>query len=73
VLELPFGEVFVRDSYEIAALYADLGDKEHAFEWVNTAARNTTAGCSLWTDFVFDSLRSDLRYTELVRKIGLPQ
>jgi hypothetical protein len=27
----------------------------------------------LRTDFAFDSLRSDPRYTELERKIGLPQ
>ena len=58
----------------IAALYADLGDKDHAFEWLSTAYQehdeNLTA---LRTDAAMDSLRSDPRYAELVRKIGFPQ
>jgi TolB-like protein len=58
----------------IAEYYADLGDKEHAFEWLNTAYQEHDVGLvSLRTDFTFDSLRSDPRYTELVRKIGFPQ
>ena len=60
--------------YGIAQLYADLGDKEHAFEWLNTAYQEHDTGLtSLRTDFTLDSLRSDPRYTELVRKVGLPQ
>ena len=60
--------------YQIAALYSDLGDKEHAFEWLNTAYQERDGFLSgLPTDFLFDSLRSDPRYAELVRKIGLPQ
>jgi eukaryotic-like serine/threonine-protein kinase len=60
--------------YQIAALYSDLGDKEHAFEWLNTAYHERDGFLSgLPTDFLFDSLRSDPRYAELVRKIGLPQ
>jgi eukaryotic-like serine/threonine-protein kinase len=58
---------------EIAELYADLGDKDHAFEWLNTAYQER--GHLLYglrTDFTLDSLRSDPRYAELVRKIGLP-
>ena len=60
--------------YGIAALYAALGDKEHAFEWLNTAYQeHDISTIQLRTDFAMDSLRSDPRYTELVRKIGLPQ
>jgi hypothetical protein len=55
-------------------LYADLGYKEHALEWLNTAYQeHGHLLYGLRTDFAFDSLRSDPRYAELVRKIGLPQ
>jgi len=58
----------------IAQFYAELGDKDHAFEWLNTAYQEHDDGLlSLRTLFTFDSLRSDPRYAELVRKIGLPQ
>jgi len=60
--------------YQLATLYADLGDKEHAFEWLNTAYQEHDIFLmGLRTDFTLDSLRSDPRYAELVRKIGLPQ
>jgi hypothetical protein len=59
--------------YSIAQLYADLGDKNHAFEWLETAYQEHDLSLSsLPTDFQFDSLRSDPRYAELVRKIGFP-
>jgi eukaryotic-like serine/threonine-protein kinase len=58
----------------IAELYADLGDKDRAFEWLNTAFQERDFSLSgIRTDDLFDSLRSDPRYAELVRKIGLPQ
>jgi tetratricopeptide (TPR) repeat protein len=58
----------------IAQLYADLGDKDHAFEWLTTAyqERDITL-LDFRSDFQFDSLRSDPRYAELVRRIGFPQ
>jgi eukaryotic-like serine/threonine-protein kinase len=59
--------------YLIAELYADSGDKDHAFEWLNTAYREHDSLNALRTDFAFDSLRSDPRYAELVRKVGFPQ
>jgi serine/threonine protein kinase len=60
--------------YRIAQLYGDMGDKNHAFEWLNTAYQeHDFLVISLRTDFTMDSLRSDPRYTELVRKIGFPQ
>lgn len=60
--------------YWIAELYADLGDKDHAFEWLNTAYQEHDLSLTqLRPDFTMDSLRSDPRYIELVRKIGFPQ
>ncbi len=60
--------------YGIAQLYSDLGDKERAFEWLKTAYQEHDENIiSLRADFTMDSLRSDPRYAELVRKIGLPQ
>jgi eukaryotic-like serine/threonine-protein kinase len=59
--------------YGIAQLYADLGDKERAFQWLNTAYHEHDPGVTfLPTDFLFDSLRSDPRYAELVREVGFP-
>ena len=61
-------------AYTIAALYAGLGDKDQAFKWLNTAYQERDAQLSgLKTDFLLDPLRSDLRFAELVRKVGLPQ
>jgi tetratricopeptide (TPR) repeat protein len=59
--------------YGIAELYADLGDKDHAFEWLNVAYQEHDGNLYyLRVDFPFDSLRSDPRYNDLVRRIGLP-
>jgi serine/threonine protein kinase/tetratricopeptide (TPR) repeat protein len=61
-------------AYQIAILYADLGDKNKAFQWLNTAYQERdTYLYGLRTDFLLDPLRSDPRFAELVRKVGLPQ
>ena len=58
----------------IAEVYAQLGDRDHAFQWLNTAYQERDGGLAgLQTDFMLDSLHSDPRYAELVRKIGFPQ
>jgi TolB-like protein len=60
--------------YVIARFYADLGDKEKAFQWLNTGySEHDFLLRELNTAFEMDSLRSDPRYAELVRKVGLPQ
>ena len=60
--------------YVIARLYAALGDKEKAFEWLDTAYREHDFLLKeLNTAFELDDLRSDPRYAELVRKVGLPK
>jgi len=67
-------KTFYVSPYFIAELYADLDDKDHAFEWLNTAYQeHDLALTALPTEFAMDSLRSDSRYIELVRKIGFPQ
>jgi TolB-like protein len=58
----------------ISTFYADLGDKEQAFRWLNIAYQeHDWLLISLNTNFRFDPLRSDPRFAELVRKVGLPQ
>jgi len=60
-------------SYMIARLYSDLGDKEHAFQWLNIAYRERDGLLiNLKTEFQWDPLRSDPRFAELIRKVGLP-
>jgi len=60
--------------YLIAELYADLRDKDQAFLWLDTAYQERDYWLlNLKTDFLLDPLRSDPRFAELVRKVGLPQ
>jgi TolB-like protein len=57
----------------IASFYADQGDKEHAFQWLDTAYReHDWLLIGLNTFFQFDPIRSDPRFADLVRKVGLP-
>jgi TolB-like protein len=59
--------------FMIARLYADLGDKNSAFEWLDTAYRERDCLLlDLTTSPQFDSLRSEPRFAELVSKVGLP-
>ena len=64
-------------AYQIATLYADLGEKDQAFQWLNTSYQERDAGLEglegLKTDFLLDPIRSDPRLAELVRRVGLPQ
>jgi hypothetical protein len=58
--------------YKIAQFYADLGDKNQAFRCLNAAyQQHDILLVDLRTDPQFDSLRSDPRYAELLRRIGL--
>jgi serine/threonine protein kinase/tetratricopeptide (TPR) repeat protein len=63
-----------QSAYQIAELYAELGDKDQAFMWLNTALQEHDWSLTgLKTDFALDPIRSDPRFAELVRKVGLPQ
>jgi eukaryotic-like serine/threonine-protein kinase len=61
-------------AYWIAELYADLGDKDQALRWLNTSYQERDSWLvGLRTNFLLDPIRSDARFAELVRKVGLPQ
>jgi TolB-like protein/Flp pilus assembly protein TadD len=58
----------------IALIYTALGDKEQAFAWLEKANNDNDALLArLKVDPRFDPLRSDQRFTDLVRRLGLPQ
>ena len=62
-----------KSAYGIAVLYANLGERDQAFRWLNTAYQERDSSLiGLNTDFAVDDLRSDPRFAELVRKVGLP-
>ncbi len=56
----------------VALIYAALSDKEKAFNWLGKSfALHEESLCSLKVDPKFDSLRSDPRMDELLKRIGL--
>ena len=55
----------------IAVIYVGLGDKDHAFDWLDKAYAERSSWMSwLKVDPRLDSLRSDPRFDALVRKVG---
>ncbi len=61
-------------SYYIAAIYAGLGDKDLAFEWLEKAYEEHYLFLNwLKVEPIFDSLRSDPRLIELLKKMGLEE
>jgi len=61
-------------SYQIAEVYAWRGEKDKAFEWLDTSYRVHDGGLGYITyDRVFDGLRKDARFSALLRKMKLPE
>jgi TolB-like protein/predicted Zn-dependent protease len=60
-------------AYQIAEVYAWRGEKDAAFEWLERAHRQQDAGLTQTKfDPLLASLRSDPRYTALLRKLKFP-
>jgi eukaryotic-like serine/threonine-protein kinase len=61
--------------YMIATIYAGLGDKNNAFKFLEKAyqERSPDIPWFLKADLRIDNLRSDPRFEDLVRRVGLPQ
>jgi serine/threonine protein kinase len=64
---------YVQPSY-ISLLYSGLGDKDRAIEWLEKAYVNRDDRLIfVITDPMIDNIRSDSRFQEIVRRIGLPR
>ena len=58
-------------SYEIAAIYAGLGEKDQAFAWLEKAYEERSDWLvDLNVEPRLDSLRSDPRFADLLRRVG---
>jgi adenylate cyclase len=61
-------------SFEVSAIFTSLNETDQAFESLQKAYENHDYTLyRLKVDARFDSLRSDPRYADLLRRIGLPQ
>ncbi|MDQ3750187.1 MAG: protein kinase, partial [Acidobacteriota bacterium] len=72
--DLKYYERGIGSPVTVAGDYARLGEKERAFEWLEkgfTEHHNDMTYLKLET--AFDSLKSDPRFSDLLRRIGLPQ
>jgi eukaryotic-like serine/threonine-protein kinase len=62
------------DPGDIGYGYARLGDKDQAFAWLEKAyAEKADSLLYIKVKFAMDALRSDPRYTDLLKRMGLPQ
>lgn len=61
-------------AYNIALIYAGLGDKDQAFEWLEKAYQERSSFILLLkVETVLDNLRTDPRYKDLLKRMGLPE
>lgn len=62
------------DFYQFAWVYAGLGDKDEAFRLLEKGYKEHAAGMVyLGSDLAWYGVRSDPRYADLLRRMGLPQ
>jgi serine/threonine protein kinase/Flp pilus assembly protein TadD len=61
------------NAFEIAIIYLGLGEKDRTFEWLENAYRERSdVLVYLKVDPRLDAIRSDPRFADLVRRIGIP-
>jgi TolB-like protein/DNA-binding winged helix-turn-helix (wHTH) protein/Flp pilus assembly protein TadD len=59
--------------YDIAVVYAGLGDKDQTFRWLEkTYQEREGALVYISVEPMFDTIRSDPRFKDLVHRVGLP-
>ena len=60
--------------YLFAVVYLGLGDKDQTFAWLDKAYRDRSFYL-IWlkVEPLFDSLRDDPRFADLLRRVSLPQ
>jgi hypothetical protein len=58
----------------VAGACVRVGDKESAFQWLEKGfGERDDLMIDLKVEPVFDGIRSDPRYQDLVRRVGIPQ
>ncbi len=62
------------DTVQMALIYAQLGERDKAFEFLERAYKGHST-VLVWLKVLpeFDSLRGDPRFDDLMRRVGLPQ
>jgi hypothetical protein len=58
--------------YSLAEACARLSEKDQAFDWLYKAYEEREEVSYLKVDPMMDSLRSDPRFQDLLRRVGLP-
>lgn len=58
--------------YDVATVYAGLGDKQETLAWLERALEDRSGWLALWlkVDPKFDAFRSEPRFRDLLRRIG---
>jgi TolB-like protein/tetratricopeptide (TPR) repeat protein len=70
IRQLQASKVGYTPAYDIAALYASLGHKNQAYQWLEAAIRQRAPSCwQLDTDPAFNPLRSEFRFQQLRRLV----
>jgi hypothetical protein len=75
VLDYSLGDQKMRTPpFVMAGYYMRLGQTEEAIKWLQKGYEERDFRMTmLAVDFGFDSIRSDPRFVELIRKMGLPE
>jgi tetratricopeptide (TPR) repeat protein len=72
VLAGRFGKPGGTNAYTLAIYYAHAGDRDRVIEWLEKAYEERDSNMPYIGGPVFDFVRSDPRFQDLVRRIGLP-
>jgi len=58
--------------YNLASVYAALGEKDEAFAWLERAYNDRSVYLTwMKSDSMMDNLRDDRRFTELLKRVGM--
>ena len=63
----------VDEAHWIAKIYAALGEKDQAFSWLDRGLATGAIGVFYKDEPVWDSISSDPRFPDLLRRMGVPQ
>jgi len=58
------------DAFDLAAIYAGLGELDEAFLWIDRSIDDLSLWFAIWYP-MFDEVRRDRRFGEVARRLGL--